>query len=404
MTPYTVRVDRLEMGPDTPARIMGVINLSSESFYSESVAIDREILHQKVKQMESQRVDIIDVGGASTAPQGVYNTQQIPIEEELQRVKAGLEAIMEVASVPISIDTTSAMVAETALDMGAALVNDTSGLQSDLEMAELVSSRDVPVVLMSMCKNPCKSVQQSIEALSMSLDITQTAGIAKDRIIVDPGIGFGKPPEVDFELIRYLQRFTMWGHPVLVGVSRKAFIGDLLYQQNPSDRLAGTIAATSIAVARGARIVRAHDIQEAREAAAIGAKIGGWGRETEQGVDFLGILDERAAEIVIEQIGTGADIRRALSRKAVTLSFFLRNIKTPAALIIKQEMLSLGGDAAYHTDVIDSEVERSDVLVMGTPLQLERFVDKMLRMDYFGLPTVGEKIKVLLDEREERLG
>jgi dihydropteroate synthase len=404
MTPYTVKAGNIEIGADFPTRVMGVVNLSSESFYSESVVVDEERVSEKIQQMEKDGVDIIDVGAASTAPEGIYNTQQVSVEKELQRVKAGLEIIMQTASVPISIDTTSSIVAEFALDLGAALVNDISGLQYDSEMAELVSNRDVPVVLMSLCRKPCKSIQQSIGALAKSLNIAHTAGIAKDRIIVDPGIGFGKPPEIDFTLIRHLQRFTMWGHPVLVGVSRKAFIGDLLDQPNPSDRLTGTIAATSVVVARGASIIRAHDVIEAREAASIGDRLGNWRRKTEQDVDLLSIIDERAAEIIIEKIGTGADIKRALSRKAVTLNFLLRNIETPAALIIKQEMLALGGDAAYHTDAIDSKVKKTDVLVMGTPLQLERFIDKLLRMDYFGLPKVAGAMRNLMDKRKKRLG
>ncbi|MFW9802907.1 MAG: dihydropteroate synthase, partial [Candidatus Thorarchaeota archaeon] len=294
--------------------------------------------------------------------------------------------------------------AEFALDSGAALVNDISGLRADSKMAKVVAERDIPVVLMSLCEKPCAIIQQSLNALSESLELAHAAGIANERIIVDPGIGFGKPREADFELIRHLKRFTMWGHPVLVGVSRKAFIGDLLAQTNPNDRLTGTIGVTSIVVARGASIIRTHDIMEARQAASVGEKLRNWTRETEHDIDLLGIIDERTAEIVIEQIGTGADIRRALSRKAVTLSLLLQNIKTPAALIIKQEILALGGDAAYHRDVIDSGVERTDVLVMATPLQLERLTGKLLRMDYFGLRKVGRAIRSLIEKREKKLG
>ncbi|MHA2043013.1 MAG: hypothetical protein ACW975_14260 [Candidatus Thorarchaeota archaeon] len=139
-------------------------------------------------------------------------------------------------------------------------------------------------------------------------------------------------------------------------------------------------------------------------AAAMGEALSKLPEEGKQNVDLYGILSEKEAEIVIEQIGAAADIIPALSRKAVTLSFRLRHIKTPAALIVKQEMLALGGDAAYHTDVIDSEVETTDVLVMGTPLQLERFIAKLLRMDYFGLPKVARTMRSLMDKRKKRLG
>jgi dihydropteroate synthase len=383
---------------------MGVINLSLESFYSASVVTSKEQVHKTVKQMEMDGADIIDVGGASTAPESVYGTQKVSEKEELDRVKDGLEGILDSASVPVSIDTTSSKVAEFALNSGAALVNDISGLRADSKMATVIAERGVPVVLMALCERPCNTIQQSLRALSESMKLAHTAGITDEQIIVDPGVGFGKPPETDFELIRHLKRFTMWGYPVLVGVSRKVFIGELLGQTDPDDRLAGTIGVTSIAVARGASIIRAHDIMEARQAASVGEKLRNWTRESERNIDLLGIIDERAAEIVIEQIGTGADIRRALSRKAVTLSLLLQNIKTPAALIIKQEMLALGGDAAYHTDVIDSRVERTSVLVMGTPFQLERLTDKLLRMNYFGLPKIGKAIRYLIEKREKRLG
>ncbi|MHA2064342.1 MAG: dihydropteroate synthase [Candidatus Thorarchaeota archaeon] len=404
MTPHTVKVDNLEIGADTPVRIMGVINLSSESFYSGSVATKTEDIQNMVRQMEKDGANIIDVGGASSAPKSIYGTSDVSLEEELQRVKEGLSAVMEVTNVPVSIDTMSSIVAEMALDLGATLVNDISGLRRDPKMAQLVTKRGVPVVLMALCEKPCAEVQQSIAALRESISIADKAEINKERIIVDPGIGFGKPSEVDNALLRELRQFTMWGHPVLVGISRKAFIGELLSQTDPTDRLVGTIAATSLAVARGAKIVRSHDVAEAQMAAAIGEALSGHTGERDGDADLLGMLKESEAEIIIEQIGTGADIRRALARKAVTLSFLLKTIKTPAALIIKQEMLALGGDAAYHTDVIDSEIERTDVLVMGTLLQLDRFVDKMLRMDYFGLPKIGKSIQILLAKREERLG
>jgi dihydropteroate synthase len=404
VTPYTVRVDNLEIGADMPACIMGVINLSPESFYPESVATTNVDIQKLVMQMEKDGVDLIDVGGASSAPKTIYDTSDVGVEKELERVQTGFATIMEVATVPVSIDTTSSIVAEAALGLGASLVNDVSGLRGDPKMAELVADSKVPVVLMALCSEPCTRVQQSVDALRESLSTADNSGIAKERIIIDPGIGFGKPAEADYALLRDFRRFTMWGHPVLVGISRKAFIGELLGLDGPQEHLIGTVAATSLAVSRGAKIVRAHDVAEAKMAAAMGEALSKLPEEGKQNVDLYGILSEKEAEIVIEQIGAAADIIPALSRKAVTLSFRLRDIKTPAALIVKQEMLALGGDAAYHTDVIDSEVEITDVLVMGTPLQLERFIDKLLRMDYFGLPKVAGTMRSLMDKRKKRLG
>jgi dihydropteroate synthase len=404
VTPYKVRIDKLEIGTDTPARIMGVINLSPESFYPESVVTRKEDIQNLVIQMEKDGVDLIDIGGASSAPKTIYDTSDVGVEEELKRVQEGLAAAMEVANVPVSIDTTSSIVAEVALELGASLVNDISGLRGDPKMAELVADSKVPIVLMAICNETCIRVQQSVDALRESLSIAESSGIVKERIILDPGVGFGKPAEADYALLRNFRRFTMWGHPVLVGISRKAFIGELLGLDDPQDLLIGTVAATSLAVSRGAKIVRAHDVVQAKMAATMGEALSKLTEEGEQNVDMYGILSEKEAEIVIEQIGTAADIIPALSRKAVTLSFRLRNIKTPAALIIKQEMLALSGDAAYHTDVIDSKVEKTDVLVMGTPLQLERLIDKLLRMDYFGLPKVAGTMRNLVDKRKKRLG
>jgi len=403
LTPYTVRIDKLEIGADSPVRIMGILNLSPESFYPKSVATVKEDIQNLVTRMEKDGADLIDVGGASSAPKTIYDTSDVLVEEELKRIQSGLAAVVEVASVPVSIDTKSSIVAETALGLGATLVNDISGLRSDPKMAELVADSKVPIILMGQCDDPCIGIQKSMDALKESLSIADNVGIAKERIILDPGIGFGKPAEVDYAILRGLRRFTMWGHPVLVGISRKAFIGELFGLADPRDRLIGTVAATALAVSRGAKIVRAHDILEAKLAARMGEELSISIEEKEKKVSLYGFMNEKEAEIVIEQIGTGGEIVTALSRKAVNLSFLLRNIKTPAALIIKQEMLALGGDAAYHTDVIDSKVEKTDVLVMGTPLQLDRFIDKLLRMDYFGLPKVGGTMRDLMAKREKRL-
>lgn len=403
MTPYTVRIGDIEIGDETPVRIMGVINLSSESFYSGSIATSGEDLQEIVRQMEKDGADIIDVGGASSAPKSIYRTSDVSVEEELQRVREGMNAIMDVARVPVSIDTTSSVVAEAALDLGAGFVNDISGLRKDPKMVGLVASRDVPIVLMALCREPCSEISESVTAVRQSLEIAEDAGISRDRIIVDPGIGFGKPAEVDYAILRNLRRFTMWGHPVLVGVSRKAFIGELLEQADPQDRLIGSVATTSLAVSRGAKIIRSHDVTEARMAATVGEALGDFNQRGLYGGDLFGALNEKEAEIVIENIGTGADIRRALARKAVTLSLLLKSVKTPTALILKQELLALGGDVAYHTDVIDSKIDKTDVLVMGTPLQLQKLSGKILRMDYFGLPRIGEMIQELLENRENRL-
>jgi dihydropteroate synthase len=172
----------------------------------------------------------------------------VTVEVELERVTSNLEYIVRNTKVPVSIDTVHSEVAEAAIDIGVSLVNDVSGLTRDKGMAKLVADRGVPIVLMADCGGSCQTLKASVRSVERSLKTALSVGIPQERIIIDPGIGFGKPSEVDLEIIRELDRFCSLGHPVLVGLSRKAFIGNLLNQPDPSMRLTGTIAATSIAV------------------------------------------------------------------------------------------------------------------------------------------------------------
>jgi dihydropteroate synthase len=381
---------------------MGVLNLSPESFYSGSVASTEDQIKERVELLERDGADIIDVGGASTAPESVYGKRTVTEDQELERVVSAIGMIRQKTDLPLSIDTTSSRVAEKAVGLGASLVNDTSGLRKDRNMAKTVADLDVPVVLMAMCKKPCSNVTESLHALQESMQIAEDAGVDDSNLIVDPGIGFGKPAQTDYALLRELPRFTMFGHPVLVGVSRKAFIGELLKQSDPGDRLIGSVAATSIAVTRGADVVRTHDVRETKMAATVGESLRNTVRRYGESMELVNIHDEREAEIVVEQVGVESGIRHALSRKAVTLNLLLRNVRTPAALIIKQEMLALGGDAAYHHDTIDSGVDITDVLVMGTPIHFDKLVKKLSGMNYFGIDKIAAGMQELLSERERR--
>ena len=267
-----VDVEGLLIVPDHPVRIMGVINLSPESFYKGSIAETVEEFRIQFSKAVTEGADIIDIGGASTAPTNIYGTSRVSIDEEIKRISAALQSLDETKT-PISIDTTSSKVAEVALDLGASMVNDVSGLQADPRMAKLVAERQVAVILMANCSPPCGSIQKSLDSLRTSLMIAKDSGIDSKKIILDPGIGFGKPPDVDFSILENLDRFVVLGHPLLVGVSRKAFIGHLLEQNDSEDRLVGSIAATSIAVMNGADMIRTHDVKEARIAVQIGEAI-----------------------------------------------------------------------------------------------------------------------------------
>ncbi|MGY5854354.1 MAG: dihydropteroate synthase [Candidatus Thorarchaeota archaeon] len=399
MNSHIVRVNDLEIGNRHPVRVMGVVNLSSESFYKGSTVLDEDALLSRIQKLVKDGADIIDVGGASSAPKNIYSTADVSIEEELARIKQYMVTIVDSSDLPVSIDTMSSAVAEVALDLGAALVNDISGLQKDEKMARLVVDRDVPVVLMANCGKPCESVDSAYQSLKRSLEIAKSAGLNCEKIIVDPGIGFGKPAEIDLELIRDIRRFGLLSHPVLVGVSRKAFIGNILNQPNPDDRLSGTIAATTIAVSNGVDIVRTHDVEEAKIASTMGRALQRHRLAIEGDVELIGTCSEKEAEVLIELVGTSKRIRRVLARKALILNLLVRNIRTPSALIIKQEMLALGGDAAYHHDVIDHKISETDLFIMGTPFQLKRLSNKMKLMKYFGLTGVGEEISSILEQR-----
>ncbi|TFG33878.1 dihydropteroate synthase [Candidatus Thorarchaeota archaeon] len=275
MRSHHVDIAGLRIGEGYPVRTMGVINLSSESFYKGSVAIEKNDLQQSVDKMESDGADIIDIGGASTAPKNVYNTPDISEDKEIQRVNTALKIITDRSNIPISIDTVSSRVAAVALDLGANIINDTSGLKADANMAKLASSRESPIVLMANCLTPCQSLRTTLESLSVSLTLARKYGINNERIIVDPGIGFGKPPEIDCMILGELDHFLELNHPVLVGISRKAFIGSILEQPDPSERLIGSLAATSIAVYQGVSVIRTHDVRETRMAIKIGESIRG---------------------------------------------------------------------------------------------------------------------------------
>ena len=268
-----MNVKGVGIGGRNPVRIMGIVNLSPESFYDESIATTTDDLQERIRLMEAQGADIIDVGGASTAPKDVYGTPRITEKEEIDRISSAIGVIADTTDLPLSIDTTSAAVAEIALDMGASLVNDVSGLREDERMSSLVAARDVPVVLMANCQEGCRSINESLISLQQSLKIAKAAQIKKESIILDPGIGFGKPPDVDFAILRELHKYTSLGYPLLVGVSRKAFLGSLLEFPEPSNRLIGTIAATAIAVVNGADVIRAHDIPEAVNACRVAEAI-----------------------------------------------------------------------------------------------------------------------------------
>jgi len=263
---YTITIRNKEYNLSQRTHIMGILNVTPDSFSDGGEYFDLDKAVDRALEMEKEGADIIDIGGESTRP----GAEKITPQEEERRVIPVIEKLRTRLSIPISIDTYKSHIAEHALKAGASLVNDISGLRFDPAMAEIVAKYKVPVVIMhiqgtpkNMQKNPVyKNLLKDIKRyLSESITIAVKAGIAKNKIIVDPGIGFGKTLEDNLRLINKLSFFHTLQCPILIGVSRKSFIGNIL-NLNKKDRIVGTAAAVAASVIQGANIVRVHDVKE----------------------------------------------------------------------------------------------------------------------------------------------
>jgi dihydropteroate synthase len=254
--------------------VMGILNLTPDSFSDGGRFVDPQIALAHARRMVAEGADLLDIGAESTRPYG--DATPVPRDEELMRLAPVLPEAVSLG-VPVSIDTIKAEVAAWALDRGAAIVNDVWGLQRDPEMAPLVARRGVPVIVMHnrTSADPALDIMADIAAfLDRSLAIADHAGIARDRIVLDPGIGFGKTPEQSMTAIRQLARLKAFGVPLLVGASRKRFIAAVTPSQ-PQQRLGGSIAAHLLAVQNGAAIIRTHDVAETVQALRVAAALGG---------------------------------------------------------------------------------------------------------------------------------
>jgi dihydropteroate synthase len=256
--------------------VMGVLNITPDSFSDGGQFFDPNMAIGHARKMAGQDTgfgaDILDIGAESTRPYG--GQQPVTAEDELARLKPVLPAVTKLG-VPVSIDTIKADVAAWALDQGAAIVNDVWGLQRDPDMAPLVAKRGVPVIVMHN-RNSADAAIDIIADMNAffarSLEIAAQAGIARDKIVLDPGIGFGKTPEQSILCLGRLEALKHFGLPLLVGASRKRFINTVV-PSKPSERLGGSIAAHLLAVQQGAAIVRVHDVAETVQALRVAAAI-----------------------------------------------------------------------------------------------------------------------------------
>ena len=260
--------------------LMGVLNVTPDSFSGDGVFDDVVAAVDRALRMESEGADIIDVGGESTRR---YDDRPgalpISVEAELQRIVPVIERLSTVLGIPISVDTYKAEVARRALDAGASLVNDVWGIEANPDMLRVVADHGVPVVLMHNRTGHEYGdlVPEIIEGLRRAVDKALEYGVARENIIVDPGIGFGKVAEQSLEIERKLPEFKDLGQPVLVGPSRKSHIGIILGGVPVEERLEGTAAAVALCIAGGADMVRVHDVKEmVRVARVSDAILRGW--------------------------------------------------------------------------------------------------------------------------------
>jgi dihydropteroate synthase len=258
--------------------VMGVLNVTPDSFSDGGKFLELGSAIEQAYAIERAGADLLDIGGESTRP----GSAETPASEELDRILPVLEALRERLKIPISVDTRRASVAELALRAGAELLNDVSGLKSDPRIAEVAARYGVPLILMHMRGEPRTMqvgpfardvIKDVLQGLRRSVAIARKAGMAKSQVILDPGIGFGKNFAQNYELLNKLPQLAKLGHPLLVGTSRKGFLGATLARDAspapPEERIWGTAATVTASILNGAHIVRVHDVAEMFQVARV---------------------------------------------------------------------------------------------------------------------------------------
>jgi dihydropteroate synthase len=269
----TLSAGRYKLNLGARTHIMGILNVTPDSFSDGGLYTDREEAVRRAIEMENQGADMIDIGGESTRP----GSKPVSAEEECGRVIPVIKVLAKRINLPISVDTSKFSVAQKALDCGAVIVNDISGLKKEPKIAKLVKRHKAAIVLMHMKGTPrtmqrapryTSLVSEITESLRRSVIIAKDAGISDNSIVIDPGIGFGKTVEDNLKILKRLREFKSLGYPVLVGPSRKSFIGRVLGAET-EERLFGTAASVAVAIQNGADILRVHDVDQMRRVARL---------------------------------------------------------------------------------------------------------------------------------------
>ncbi|MCH7993217.1 MAG: dihydropteroate synthase [Planctomycetes bacterium] len=262
-----------------PPVIMGILNVTPDSFSDVGRSLQLDIAVEYALDMVRSGAAIIDVGGESTRP----GSQPVPPDEQIKRTVPVIEKILKETDIPISIDTTNSTVAEAAIDAGAVIINDISALRNDPQMADLAARQHAAVILMHMQGNPAAMqkkptytnvLKEVIAFLAKRIKFALDAGISPNSLVIDPGIGFGKTVDHNLMLIREISQFHHLKTPLMVGLSKKSFIGKILDLDQPADRLIGSIAAHAWCIAGNVHILRVHDVAETIQAAKIIRAIG----------------------------------------------------------------------------------------------------------------------------------
>ncbi|MFX1318296.1 MAG: dihydropteroate synthase [Promethearchaeota archaeon] len=263
MPSLTAYLGNVPVGDGHPIVSIGIINLDPYSFYSPSSYPSLQKAVSAAEKMIEEGVEILDIGGASTAP----GASPVSIDEEIRRVQPVIKQISQKWAIPLSIDTQRTQVAKVALTNGATIVNDVSGLKSDSAMAAVIKDTGASCIVMASKSQPGDQLKipAIVSALRESLHIARTAEISNSSLVVDPGLGFGKPFGCDVEIIRNLKALRTLDRPILVGVSRKNFIGQVLGYESPDDRLFGSLAVSTVVILKGAHVLRTHDVRATKD-------------------------------------------------------------------------------------------------------------------------------------------
>lgn len=279
------KLGNVSVGSNNPVRIMGILNISPESFFKKSIKTSKQKISEAVKEMEIEGANFIDVGGMSTAP---YLSTIVSEKLEFKRIQNAIKIIQNISNLPISVDTCRASVAKKALENGVEIINDISGLKYDHKMIEVISNYNPSLVLCAFDSRPVigNQITATKKLLQESLNLTKKAKISSSKIVLDPAIGFFRKSgqgsfftkiqsdwlERDLLIIQNLKSIKQ-NQPLLISVSNKSFIGKLLGKENPTDRLFGSIAAEVISVINGADIIRTHNVSETKDAVRIASKL-----------------------------------------------------------------------------------------------------------------------------------